>query len=594
MAIVNNFFELDNGKTREILEKLVQGVYVPEMNEQIALGEDYDPDNARYWSGNPFSLISNNDKLWAAYVWVSGRVTLTSFFQNLAICQFFVMDNKKGPEGDSAKQMLRKHWYAWGKLALQPAAVRLGVGLMENGTPDSEKLYDLMSRTLGDWNEDGKLEYRQVWVENNSTQFKIIENTLPAPYDSILICCEKDAAFNGVVTSAVAMGALAVYSGGGKSSRSGIEKLYYAALQNKIRNGNTLYVLVISDWDTDGESVIAPTFVDQLRTYIPEHQIRWTRVGIKPEQVEEFGYDLPDKEYAVKWNVGGQLNYLEWCRDHALFHYSCQSCGHQDVKVGAICPECGEVMLPQDNERPEAKAKANMEWYKEQFVKFYEENTPGGLELDALTRIDYCKLLVQGLTELVGIEDIFGALSDEAQPERWYPLNNIKRFILENNESFQEATNYKDKLQSWFDRRVRDLDDTLTEINRALEEKINEWLEEAKEDDRLKEEDPESDGDRLTEYMQGVRQATGRCQQCYTSTDRCYDPARHRAAGYWSEPTDLFAGIGRFQPFSAERRGSLWEAVVREDHTDEIQDLIDVRHDYPEVQGINLDDNPND
>lgn len=587
MPLVRSFFELNKGRTLNVLQRMVDGVF--DNNGQVVkLDPQFDPNNASRWITNPLSLIANDDQLWEAYTLIyPGKLTLTSFFQDLAICQFYVMDNLKGPEGDGARQMLRKHWYAWGKIALQPAAIRMGIGL-KGGLPDSEALYDLMSTTLGDWNRDGLLEYRGVWVENNSTQIFLNDQVLPYPYDGIVICCEKDAAFNGVVVSGKAMGARAIYSGGGKSSRSGIEKLYYSSLQGLVRQGRTIYVLVISDWDTDGEAVIAPTFVEQLKTYIPSNQLSWTRVGIKPEQIEQFGYAIPDKWYQVKWDVSGQLNYLEWCATHGLFEYTCV-CGHADIKVGAICPNCGTVMLPREINRPDPRDKVDMIWYKEQFQKFYQVYSPMGFELDALTRVDYCSLLVSGLSQLIDIDDLRNNLSEEQRPDSWNVAYQIRSQVESENNSLIAARDLKNKLNDWYSRKTNALDTRIEEIREEIRAAVQTLVNALDGDDRIYQDDPIVDADTLVDHMARVRQDTGRCTFCNTPTDQCANPTRHKAANYWVESKDPFGQIQRFQPFSADNRQTAWQEAVEDTYAEEIQDLKDQEYSYPSVD-INLEE----
>lgn len=585
MALVRDFFDLDNGFTRKILENLVS---------LGALPYDNDPYHRDEWRTNPFITIAQNKSIWDKYVYLHpGQLTLTSYFRSLAICQFYVMKNTNGPEGDGAMQMLRKHWYAWGKAGLQSASRHLGVGLMPNGEPDSEKLYDLMSRTFGDWNRDGSLEYRQIWILDNTTKMLLFEETLPPPFDGIIICCEKDAAFNGVALSAKAMGACAVYSGGGKSSRAGIEKLYYSRLKKVIERGSTIYVLVISDWDTDGEAVIAPTFVEQLSTYIPSYQLEWTRVGITPEQIQQLGYDWQDKWYDLKWDVNGMLNYYTWSSEKAVLSYECQNCYSQVVEVGAVCPECRREQLPLVDSN-NGHSKEEKDAMKADFKRFFTENTPHGFELDALTRVEYCSLLVEGLAKLVNIEDICSALSEIAMPTEDDVLWDIQKELLNKNESYEKIGKHLDKLQTWFNAKTEELNNIRYGIERDAQSLARELIREYLEDERVLEDDPGCFADGMSDHMRNSRFNEGTCTWCFGPTTECRNPEDHQRH-YWTKDAnedEVLNGVKLFQPYSRRNRAEKLSEIVLEEEEEAMEEFGEKEYEYEEVD-LGQDDDEN-
>lgn len=601
MGLVKEYFELDNDLTRKILSEMIYGDYLTPPGgkyDMYKLPVQFNPDRTGGWTANPIDYILSNDDMWALYVHTLARLTgkqptMSGCCDSLLICGFYILDNNKGPEGDGARQMMRKHWYAWLKAPLQKLAVRLGKSLMENGTPDSESLNALISKRVGEWNEKGLLEYRQVWIENNTTKFMINPNAIDE--FNIVICCEKDAAFAGVCLSAMAMGALAVYSGGGKSSRAGIEKLYYACLKPRLRSYDSrLIVLTISDYDTDGESVIAPTFTEQLSTYIDRERIDSVRVGVDPAQVTDFGYEWAQKEYEVKYNVGDGTakNYLVWCGEKAIMYYSCESCGDMGPHVGGVCGNCGFNHLP--DEEPPTDKEDLLEWKKE-YLDFYQTYSPKGFELDALTRVDYCALLVTGLTEIINFSEFLDALSAKQEADSYNVGYNLANEVLNENASFQEITKYADRLQEWFRMMTEKLTARQNQIRREVIDELRDLASNHFEDERVKEDDPYVEIEDMIKHMQKSKFNLGRCNMCYLSIDQCRDPENHKARGYFEEvPEDqLFDGVEGFQPYSRQVRDAKLLEVVKDEEGNRIQELKDLVYEYPTVD-IQMDDEGDD
>lgn len=564
---VTNYFDLNKDLESALRKFCDNGVFLDNGNH-CRLDRKYHPDNARRWrSGdNPFDAIASSDDLWEGMLKIT-KLTMNGFFQGLAMCQGFIMDTEKGPERDGAKQMLRKHWYAWAKTALQRAADRFGTYLMDNGTPDSEALNGLISSVFGKWNKDGLITYAQFWIENASTQFYINPN--PIKGVKIMICCEKDAAFQGVVTTGIAMGALAVYSGGGKSSRSGIELLYNRCLRENLRNGEILHVLVISDWDQDGEAVIAPTFVEQLSTYIPKDQIVWTRVGVYPEQIEKAGYNIESKLYECKWDVGGMTNYLDWCQDHAL--YTSDPTGEIPVTVGTD-------YIPSDVPEGKAEVKA----YREQMYEYYKQHSPHGIELDALTRSDYCGLLIDGLFSIMNEDEFRSALSAEQPVNIWSVMHNIKRTVMEENESLAEAIALRDKARDWFATKMEQLEAAIAQAEQEIEQELTEMVNNHQQDDSAMNNDEVFTVDKMRKHMQEVRMDTGQCSQCWTSTAQCRNPSAHRDT-YWKETDNPYKGIYHYQPFSQYVRTEALQNALQYDEQDLIDALKERRFTFPTI-----------
>lgn len=578
MNPVENFFELDDQKTFNVLEQL---------SYKSTLMQAFDPNHARNWNTNPLHQIVKNDAMWDAWVstWkaITGKkLTLSDWFRSLAICQAFVMKHNNGPEHDGARLMLRGHWYNWTKMGMQDAALRLGICLLPNGTPYDDELYALMSVCLGKWNEDGLVEYRQFYILNDSTKMCVFEDSLPAPFDCVMVCCEKDTAFPGVCLSAKAAGFKFVYSGSGKSAKSGIERIYYQALKKALEGGSQLYVIAASDWDYDGKEVIAPTFAAQLETYIPKERITWVRAGITPAQVEQIKGDWESSEYLLKWNVaGGLMSYLQWSKDNAVIHFKCQSCGESAYTIGTVCPFCHSDQIQLiasdlvDYDALDALVSGNIEGLdketikalKESYIEFFENNTPKGFELEALTRVQQCQLLIDGFLEMIEWDELVDALSTEEAPSKWDVIYGVIRNLVSENESYVELLRYQRELRAWFDEQVQGLADLQRKIEKEAREVAETMTAEAKQlSAAYVESEPEPND--LIGYMQSARFQNGRCTSCGTDISQCSNPENHARWGYHTiadeskDVGEMVAHIARWRPFNREERNARWQDAV--------------------------------
>lgn len=609
-----NFWNLDGGKTYATLEALQGAGMIP---------WDNGPWNVNSWESNPFSSILFDEKMWKAWVKTfPGKVTMASLARSIFICAFYLMRGR-GPDGDGVPKMMRKHWYSWAKQLLQQAALLLKTCLLDNGTPDSEALNALLSSVVADWNEKGLLEYKTIYIENNTTKYDVIDSRfwLPSENYAIVVCCEKDAAYNDVLLSAMAMGARVVYSGGGKSSRTGIEKMLGDAKLLELPKYVKIVLLVISDFDTDGESIIAPTFGEQLATWIDPERIVLIRVGADPTQISAFGYNLDDKQYVVKYLVGdaNNANYLEWCLRNAIFYWQCKFCGNTDPKTGITCPECGgtapRIYFGESLYKDCVSAEDQKAW-KEEVVSFLKENTPYGFELDALSREDYCWLLVAGLEKAFGEpeyeddedetpwEAIVKILSRNAEPQTYWIKQELTKKFLDENPDYQNALEYKQKVDEWFQIKMQEFN---TLIEKAQEEAgeaadaIVDIFTSNYKDDCIYEEDPEPMPEDLAQHMIDQKYNKGRCTYCYRSIDECRDPVRHKQNGYWESPSgdELFQSVKPFQPFDENKRQELQDQKVR-DLLEEDEDIYQVKEDFCEktwdwpIIQINTEEDNND
>jgi hypothetical protein len=247
----------------------------------------------------------------------------------------------------------------------------------------------------------------------------------------ILVAVEKDTLYPDFIAPAKALGAKALYSGSGKSSKAAIEKVLRDCFNwsdttwgQVFTEDEPLIVLHISDHDYDGEAVIGPTFAEQARRYTP--YILEARVGIKPESILANGYTYDQRWYDCKIKDGG---YIRWAEEKALFWAECDDCGHTWIAVGVHehCPQC-------DGEAKEINVK---------------EVTPHGFEVEALSTRDYRGLLVDALLSVLPWDTVISALRDECTADADAAASTIRDAdVLAKNATYQALLAESERLNA--------------------------------------------------------------------------------------------------------------------------------------------------
>lgn len=358
------------------------------------------------------------------------------------ICQMVVFDAIGGPEGDHKPKALRRHWYSWYKSKFaQPFAAQMG-DVTANGQGILE-MKDLswtgrLSQTYAWFVDNAGVTYKDLWVEDAS---RMMAQNYEALFSGchIIVAVEKDSLFGDFKAPAAALGAKAVYSGKGKSSKAAIEKLLRDYFEWGSEWGTTeftadkpLIILHISDHDFDGESVIGPTFGDQARRYTPH--ILEARVGIKPEAVINAGKTWEGSWYQVKVSNKG---YQRWANQKALFATECTQCGHHwavqgvldmDKVVSLNMPE-KELVQASRHRCPVCNGAAV--WLRAGI------DTAHGFEVEALTTRDYRALLVRALLQVLSFSYIVQRLREDCTADAYEAARAALANILEENESYQ-------------------------------------------------------------------------------------------------------------------------------------------------------------
>lgn len=291
------------------------------------LGED-----ASYLSGeyNPITQALKNDPEFVAKYQGLKGFNRKGLSRVATICQMAVFDRQDGPERDGKRKALRRHWYSWYKQFAQNLSGQLGEdlqserwGLNWNGR---------QSQIYAEYVDKAGLTYKDLWIEDAS---RMIEHFWDKLFSTchIVIAVEKDSLFADFKSAAKAIGASAVFSGKGKSSKAATEKMlrevFYWSQDGSAFDNDPLIILHISDHDFDGEAVIGPTFATQARRYT--NNVLEARVGIRPRNVTDKGHSLDDKWYQIKLSNSG---YERWAEKKALFLARCQNCGRNWPVIG--------------------------------------------------------------------------------------------------------------------------------------------------------------------------------------------------------------------------------------------------------------------
>jgi hypothetical protein len=187
-----------------------------------------------------------------------------------------------------------------------------------------------------------------------------------------------------------------------------------------------MHIIHVSDHDYDGEQVIGPTFAEQVKRYTP--WVKEARVGVKPEDLTEKGYDLANQMYSVKLTNNG---YKKWARRQALFLAECLHCGHTILTKGTVddrewgtewpesCTECSGPLATITVEGADASIAY-------------------GLEVEAMTVADYRDLLVWSLLTILDFGHIVLRLREETHAYDQLAAEQVRDTMLRDNASYQE------------------------------------------------------------------------------------------------------------------------------------------------------------
>lgn len=366
-----------------------------------------------------------------------------------SICQAIVHDRVGGPEQDDKPKSMRRHWYAWYKVGLaQPMSVQYGDDLQSDGW--GPLWFGRLSQAYGALVDVERATYKDLWVEDGSRMMQRFDTEL-YPMSNLVVCVEKDSLFPDFVEASQAIGAKCLLSGKGKNSKAAVELMLrkYFNWPNwydwekeeyiePFSADNPLILLVVSDFDYDGEEVIQHTFAKQCARYT-DHIVE-VRIGVNPNQVKEKGYDLQEVMYQVKIK---NARYIEWCEEKALFVRHCDTCDTTYLMTGAReawCNNCGTKISQL------VVTKKSEAW---------------GFEVEAMRVSDYKSLMVDALLRALDFDSIVQQLREHTHADEWQATYDVQQTILDDNEDYQ-------RLLEEFER--------LEEIKRAFENKIERQL----------------------------------------------------------------------------------------------------------------------
>lgn len=401
-----------------------------------------------------FNPVTTILKQGAGQVWLEHKdFSLAALSRLATVCQMLVYDAQGGPDGDDEPKALRRHWYAWYKvdfaqplsrLLTQPLSSLVGQDIQGNrwGRNWSGRLSETYA-----WLVDRTgVDYRDLWVKDASRMMSVFHEEL-WPRSNIILCVEKDSLFDDFVAAARAIGAKALISGKGKSSKAAMEKLLrdarlYPARElwqegdglvqlEPIDYDHPLMFIHISDYDYDGEAVIGPTFAEQATRYTKH--IYEARAGIEPHAVQATGNDLADKVYRVKRS---NKAYKTWASDKGLYSGNCYVCGESFVHLNS-CPSCATLWPQVDGDEPH------------------------GLEVEAIATRDYYGYIVDALLEMIAFDDVVIRIRETTLAAPWFAAQLATDAILAKHADYSallaEASRLEDVRRQYEDRVREDL-----------------------------------------------------------------------------------------------------------------------------------------
>jgi hypothetical protein len=352
------------------------------------------------------------------------------------ICQMMVYDRDGGPDGDNEQKGLRRHWYAWFKVSFaQDFSNQLGAlgDKKEAKGFDGRAWAGRLSLIYSNLVDDEDVTYKDLWVSDASRLTKSFWGDL-FQYANIILCVEKDSLFGDFEAAAKAIGAKVLVSGRGKMSKAATELVlrkhfnWRNRFSNPFSSENPLIVLSITDWDYDGESVIAPTFAEQARRYT-EH-VAEARVGIFPEQ----GIEKSGPLFEAKTN---NATYCDWIDENGLFELECAACGHKWVHIGAQatnCPSCDSFVF-----------------FAVALAKGQVGETAYGYEVEAIRTRDYYPMIVDALLKVLDWETLVETMRDECQASSYAAAGKVWSTIERENETLKKLNETIDKLEQYRD-----------------------------------------------------------------------------------------------------------------------------------------------
>ena len=451
---------------------------------------------------NPLTYLLQQDPnkfVRACRIAGNGTENLDGTARAVVLTQMMLYDLISGPEGDDKEKALRRHWYAYFKQFSQMFAFALGK--TKKNDQGIDEMVDLqwsgrLSKVYAGFVDSRQVTYKNLWVEDASRMMEVFGTyDVLYPGFQLIVAVEKDSLFGDFKAAAKALGAMAVISGKGKNSKAAAElmirRLGWAKDSNPLEGYDTM-VIHLSDHDFDGEGVIGPTFGEQLRRYL--YNVVESRIGVKPEQVEDVTGDAWNASYQVKVSNRG---YREWADEKALFWVTCEDCAHEQYIIGGVygsglhtderCSKCGGILSIEETS--------------------YEE--PHGFEVESLRSADYYRAMVDAILEHIDWDTVLEELRDQCVPSSWDIINDIKGRQLENVPRYQkirEAIRLLEEAQGQLDQNFEGLLNNY--VDEAIDNTHDEWWE--------LQDDPEIDD--LKEHV--VRAARGGYASVWRPFDR--------------------------------------------------------------------------
>ena len=212
-----------------------------------------------------------------------------------------IIMNEKEYGQCSYDRTLRSLWYS----TVKPTLDKLDLLTADDNCEKSIDDWDgRLSRYLSEMVHEGKLTYKDLHIEDESRNRRVVNENCFSPCRNVVVCVEKDTTYKLVKEISELLGC-SCYSSKGLSGLGGMESLIRNIMQNSSEPVKDIHFLIMSDYDPAG-MIIAQTIHDQAKVVaeylgLDECTIHSERIGINPDQLTEE--ELKNNWYTPKGDL---------------------------------------------------------------------------------------------------------------------------------------------------------------------------------------------------------------------------------------------------------------------------------------------------
>jgi hypothetical protein len=203
------------------------------------------------------------------------------------------------------------------------------------------------------------------------------------------------------------------------------------------------------------------------------------------------------KAYQVKYHVNSA--YTRWCQENAIFDIHGEAYTGEDefdrvvVEAKYLSPSLGHAL------------QNNGHVLKHDTLKqIFELCPPLGYELDALKRVEYAELIVEGLLTMIPWDTLIDALSRKAWSKVDEVTEDLVRAVLADNADYQDLDQHITDLRAQFEALIADLEGKKGDFESTVRMEIEPLVELWKDDERIAKNDPEPQQESMAAHLRKV------------------------------------------------------------------------------------------